>query len=102
MFPRRRAYPSNWCQVAHVYWCVPLFPLDFSIPLIHCAVCCVIGFVLCTIPKLHYQVLLVATALVGASAVILGVDCFSTAGLKEVRLEYSFHSYHSNLELFLL
>ncbi|KAI9512844.1 hypothetical protein F5148DRAFT_650634 [Russula earlei] len=43
----------------------------------------VIGFVLCTIPKIHYQVLLVATAIVGASAIILGVDCFSTAGLKE-------------------
>jgi hypothetical protein len=48
--------------------------------------CAVIGFVLCTIPKIHYQVLLVATAIVGASAVILGVDCFSTAGLKEVDL----------------
>ena len=46
--------------------------------------CSVIGFVLCTIPKLHHQVLLVATAIVGASVVILGADCFSTAGLKEV------------------
>ncbi|KAI0283377.1 hypothetical protein BGY98DRAFT_1087853 [Russula aff. rugulosa BPL654] len=45
--------------------------------------CAVIGFVLCTIPKIHYQVLLVATAIVGSTAVILGVDCFSTAGLKE-------------------
>jgi hypothetical protein len=45
--------------------------------------CSVIGFVLCTIPKIHYQVILVATAIVGSSAVILGVDCFSTAGLKE-------------------
>lgn len=45
--------------------------------------CSVIGFVLCTIPKIHYQVLLVATALVGANVVMLGVDCFSTAGLKE-------------------
>ncbi|KAI0257446.1 hypothetical protein BJV78DRAFT_1272441 [Lactifluus subvellereus] len=43
----------------------------------------VIGFVLCTIPKIHYQVLLVATSFVGASAVILGADCFSSAGLKE-------------------
>ena len=41
---------------------------------------------MCTIPKIHFQVLLVATAIVGASAVILGVDCFSTAGLKEVSL----------------
>ena len=46
--------------------------------------CSVIGFVLCTIPKIHYQVLLVATAIVGASVVMLGADCFSTAGLKEV------------------
>jgi hypothetical protein len=45
--------------------------------------CSVIGFVLCTIPKLHHQVLLVATAIVGASVVMLGADCFSTAGLKE-------------------
>ncbi len=50
------------------------------------ASCAVIGFVLCTIPKIHYQVLLVATAIVGSTAVILGVDCFTTAGLKEVRL----------------
>ncbi|KAH9022919.1 hypothetical protein EDB85DRAFT_2134636 [Lactarius pseudohatsudake] len=45
--------------------------------------CSVIGFVLCTIPKIHHQVLLVATAIVGASVVMLGADCFSTAGLKE-------------------
>ncbi|TDL28718.1 hypothetical protein BD410DRAFT_760259 [Rickenella mellea] len=43
----------------------------------------VVGFVICTIPKLHYHVLLAATAVVGASAFILGVDCFTTAGLKE-------------------
>jgi Domain of unknown function (DUF4203) len=52
----------------------------------HNAAFSVIGFVLCTIPKIHYQVLLVATAFVGATAVILGADCFSSAGLKEVRL----------------
>ncbi|KAG9121284.1 hypothetical protein FRC07_002812, partial [Ceratobasidium sp. 392] len=45
--------------------------------------CAVVGFVLCTIPKLHYNILLVSTALVGATATILGVDCFTTAGLKE-------------------
>ena len=43
-----------------------------------------VGFVLCTIPKLHWHVLLVSTSFVGASAFMLGVDCFSTAGLKEV------------------
>jgi hypothetical protein len=44
----------------------------------------VVGFVSCTIPRIHYHVLLVSTAVVGASAFILGVDCFTTAGLKEV------------------
>jgi hypothetical protein len=43
----------------------------------------VVGFVLCTIPKIHYHVLLISTSFVGASAFILGVDCFTTAGLKE-------------------
>ncbi|KAF8317571.1 hypothetical protein DL93DRAFT_2035906, partial [Clavulina sp. PMI_390] len=42
-----------------------------------------IGFTLCTVPKLHYPVLLAATAMVGATAFMLGVDCFTTAGLKE-------------------
>ncbi|CAE6480195.1 unnamed protein product [Rhizoctonia solani] len=45
--------------------------------------CAVVGFILCTIPKIHYNILLISTAVVGASATILGVDCFSTAGLKE-------------------
>ncbi|KAI0274746.1 hypothetical protein BC834DRAFT_839815 [Gloeopeniophorella convolvens] len=45
--------------------------------------CAVVGFVLCTIPKIHYHVLLVATAFVGATSIMLGADCFSTAGLKE-------------------
>ncbi|PIL31664.1 hypothetical protein GSI_06367 [Ganoderma sinense ZZ0214-1] len=43
----------------------------------------VIGFVLCTIPKLHYYIMLTSTAFVGATAFMLGVDCFTTAGLKE-------------------
>jgi hypothetical protein len=45
--------------------------------------CSVVAFVLCTIPKIHWHMLLVATAFVGSSAFILGVDCYSTAGLKE-------------------
>ncbi|KAG6878656.1 hypothetical protein C0993_001179 [Termitomyces sp. T159_Od127] len=45
--------------------------------------CAVIGFILCTIPKIHYHILLISTAFVGSSAFILGVDCFTTAGLKE-------------------
>ncbi|KAI5123774.1 hypothetical protein M0805_000363 [Coniferiporia weirii] len=43
----------------------------------------VIGFCLCTFPKIHYHMLLASTAAVGASAFILGIDCFTTAGLKE-------------------
>ena len=46
--------------------------------------CGAVGFVLCTIPKLHYHILITGTAITGASAFILGVDCFTTAGLKEV------------------
>ncbi|KAJ7293471.1 hypothetical protein C8J57DRAFT_1429272 [Mycena rebaudengoi] len=45
--------------------------------------CGVVGFVLCTIPKIHYHILLISTAIVGSSAFMLGVDCFTTAGLKE-------------------
>ncbi|TFK83056.1 hypothetical protein K466DRAFT_603190 [Polyporus arcularius HHB13444] len=43
----------------------------------------VVGFVLCTVPKLHYYIMLTSTAFVGATAFMLGVDCFTTAGLKE-------------------
>ncbi|KAG9006291.1 hypothetical protein FRB93_008780 [Tulasnella sp. JGI-2019a] len=42
-----------------------------------------LGFTLSTFPKIHYPVLLFSTALVGSSAFMLGVDCLSTAGLKE-------------------
>jgi hypothetical protein len=44
----------------------------------------VVGFCACTIPKFHYPVLLASTAVVGATAFVLGIDCFTTAGLKEV------------------
>lgn len=44
----------------------------------------VVGFCICTIPKIHYQVILVSTAFVGATAFMLGVDCYTAAGLKEV------------------
>ncbi|KZT30609.1 hypothetical protein NEOLEDRAFT_1126206 [Neolentinus lepideus HHB14362 ss-1] len=43
----------------------------------------VIGFVLCTIPKIHYHILLISTAFVGSTAFMLGIDCFTTANLKE-------------------
>lgn len=42
-----------------------------------------IGFVLATIPAITIQVTLFATATVGAAAVVVGIDCFTTAGLKE-------------------
>ncbi|TFK57050.1 hypothetical protein OE88DRAFT_87324 [Heliocybe sulcata] len=45
--------------------------------------CAVVGFVLCTIPKLHYHLLLVSTAFVGSTAFMLGIDCFTTGNLKE-------------------
>ena len=44
----------------------------------------VVGFCICTIPKIHYHVMLVSTGFVGATAVMLGIDCFTSAGLKEV------------------
>jgi hypothetical protein len=37
-----------------------------------------------TIHQIHYHVLLISTAFVGASALMLGIDCFTTAGVKEV------------------
>lgn len=76
-------HPISWTTLDIVYWydlvafCVPdltLFPA-----------CGVVAFVLCTIPKLHWHMLLLATAFVGSSAFMLGVDCYTTAGLKEVR-----------------
>ncbi|KAG8898867.1 hypothetical protein FRB99_007090 [Tulasnella sp. 403] len=42
-----------------------------------------VGFIASTFPPAHYSVMLLSTAFVGASALVLGVDCFSTAGLKE-------------------
>ncbi|CCL98299.1 uncharacterized protein FIBRA_00293 [Fibroporia radiculosa] len=42
-----------------------------------------IGFILCTIPKIHYHILLLSTAFVGATSLILGIDCYTTGGLKE-------------------
>ncbi|WAR56356.1 hypothetical protein PtB15_7B204 [Puccinia triticina] len=42
-----------------------------------------LGFVLATIPTLTIHVTLFATAAMGAAAVVLGIDCFTTGGLKE-------------------
>lgn len=57
-------------------------PKLISIQYLPAAGCAVIGFVLCTLPRLHYQIILISTAMVGASAFMLGVDCYTTAGLK--------------------
>jgi hypothetical protein len=43
----------------------------------------VIVFILGLIPTLHYHLLLLSTAFIGATAFTLGVDCFTRAGLKE-------------------
>lgn len=43
------------------------------------------GFTLCTIPKIHYYIVIISTAFVGATAFMLGVDCFTTQNLKEVK-----------------
>ena len=61
------------------------FPSAFSLSVN--SGCAVLGFVLCTIPKIHYHVLLVSTAMVGATAFMLGVDCFTLVGLKEVSFQ---------------
>lgn len=43
----------------------------------------VLFFILGLIPTLHHHVLLTSTALIGATAFTLGIDCFTRAGLKE-------------------
>ncbi|GAA5852923.1 hypothetical protein JCM3766R1_004897 [Sporobolomyces carnicolor] len=46
-------------------------------------------FVLSSIPRLAVPLVLVSTSLLGAIAVVVGIDCFTTAGLKEFYV-YSF------------
>ncbi|GAA6047668.1 hypothetical protein JCM3770_001617 [Rhodotorula araucariae] len=43
-----------------------------------------LGFVLASIPRIQPPVLLVCTSAVGAFVVVLGIDCFTSAGLKEL------------------
>ncbi|KAJ9091209.1 hypothetical protein QFC19_009205 [Naganishia cerealis] len=43
----------------------------------------VVVFVASLLPRSHHHILLVSTALVGATALTLGIDCFTRAGLKE-------------------
>ncbi|OAV96421.1 hypothetical protein PTTG_04011 [Puccinia triticina 1-1 BBBD Race 1] len=45
--------------------------------------CIALGFVLATIPAIAIHVTLFATAAMGAAVVVLGIDCFTTGGLKE-------------------
>lgn len=59
--------------------------------------CGAVGFVLCTIPRFHWHVLLVSTAFVGASAFMLGVDCYTTAGLKEVSFNIFCSGYSAHI-----
>ncbi|GAA5934011.1 hypothetical protein JCM1841_002049 [Sporobolomyces salmonicolor] len=42
-----------------------------------------VGFVAASVPKFAPDVLLVSTSALGATTVVLGVDCFTTSGLKE-------------------
>ena len=85
-----RSYWPHWLPVDHVHRCVSPgsrkrrgSSLNERVAFLSAGVA-VVGFVLCTIPKLHYYVLLTSTAFVGATAFMLGVDCYTTAGLKEV------------------
>ncbi|KNZ53477.1 hypothetical protein VP01_3229g1, partial [Puccinia sorghi] len=42
-----------------------------------------LGFVLMTVPRITINVTLLATAVMGAAAIVLGIDCFTTTGSKE-------------------
>ncbi|KAG0146500.1 hypothetical protein CROQUDRAFT_133108 [Cronartium quercuum f. sp. fusiforme G11] len=42
-----------------------------------------IGFVFATIPQISLYVTVVSTAIMGSAAVMIGVDCFTSGGLKE-------------------
>lgn len=76
-------HPIRWVALDIIYRYDHLVAFSISVPTSLLA-CGVVAFVLCTIPKLHWHMLLLATAFVGSSAFILGVDCYTTAGLKEV------------------
>jgi hypothetical protein len=42
------------------------------------------AFLLTLVPMLHPHMVLISTAWIGASAFVLGVDCYTRGGLKEV------------------
>jgi uncharacterized membrane protein YbjE (DUF340 family) len=46
----------------------------------------VVAFLAALVPVLHDHMVLVSTAWIGATAFVLGVDCYTRAGLKEVGL----------------
>lgn len=82
MFQEWRPYSIRWITLDIIYrYDFDTFRILGLTPSLACGV---VAFVLCTIPKLHWHMLLLATAFVGSSAFILGVDCYTTAGLKEV------------------
>lgn len=85
MLPEWRPDPRGRFPMDHVYRLVqPESPPFRHLSLTLIAGASVLGFCICTIPKIHYHVMLVSTAFVGATAVMLGVDCYTAAGLKEV------------------
>ena len=45
-------------------------------------------FVASLVPVMTPHVTLISTAWIGATAFVLGVDCFTRAGLKEVKFAY--------------
>jgi uncharacterized membrane protein YbjE (DUF340 family) len=44
----------------------------------------VVAFLAALVPLLHDHMVLASTAWIGATAVVLGIDCYTRAGLKEV------------------
>jgi hypothetical protein len=43
-----------------------------------------VAFLAALVPLLHDHMVLASTAWIGATAVVLGIDCYTRAGLKEV------------------
>ena len=79
-----RAIAFRWILFIGKFGTLEPSPFITAHPFASIAGVAVVGFCICTIPKIHYHVLLVSTAFVGATAVMLGVDCYTAAGLKEV------------------
>jgi hypothetical protein len=43
----------------------------------------VVSFITGLLARWHHHILLVSTAFIGSTALVLGIDCFARAGLKE-------------------